>query len=198
LLKRGRVISSVNTVTWNPADKIASTALSNGNLTAAESGSNGGVRATHSSNKKKYFEYTLDAAGSFTRIGFATLSDSLGGDFPNTTVGGGVWYYQFSQISYGSNGGISVSAPSGTTGDICGFALDHDTKTFWVHKNGIWMSGTGDPATGGAGLVWGTATVVYPMLRPESGAQITANFGASSFAYAPPVGFYAWKEIDAV
>jgi hypothetical protein len=190
-----RTVIAVNTVTWNPSD-FTTGSFSNANLTFTTAGTNGGVRATHSSNKKKYFECTIEVAGSFSIIGFETITAPLGGQVPADSGGGGSWYYSLSQILYGANGSSSISSmPSGTAGDICGFALDHDRKLFWVHKNGVWMN-SGDPASGADGIAWGTSAVMYPALRPESGGSITLNAGATAFAYAPPTGFYAWREID--
>ena len=195
LFARTRSVVAVNTVTWNPSDFTAGS-FSNGNLTFTAPGTNGGVRATHASNKKKYFELTLDNVGSFSLGGFETLTAPLGGLVPADAGGGGSWYWSLAQIFYGANGSSSISGmPNGVNGDVAGFALDHDKKLFWIHRNGVWMNG-GDPASGVNGLVWGTSASMYPALRPESGGSVTLNAGAAPFAYSPPMGFYPWREID--
>ena len=124
LFARTRSVVAVNTVTWNPSDFTAGS-FSNGNLTFTAPGTNGGVRATHASNKKKYFELTLDNVGSFSLGGFETLTAPLGGLVPADAGGGGSWYWSLAQIFYGANGSSSISGmPNGVNGDVAGFAVD--------------------------------------------------------------------------
>jgi hypothetical protein len=186
---------SINAVTWNPADKQANTTLSNGNLTATSSSQLGGARATHTSNKKKYFEYTITRATAFNEHGFATLAKSFGQDLGTSDSISASYYPGQLKIYYAS--GNFVTAPNAVSGDVIGFALDIPNHLFWVHKNGTWMN-SGNPANGINGLDYVFTAAPYPMCLLESSDASTINAGGSAFAYAPPAGFYAWREIDQI
>src|SRR5262245_47172505 len=73
---------SVPSGTWNPSDKSANVALSNGNLTAqGTTTADGGVRSTTSrSSGKYYFEivWSSNAGGGDTGCGIATSGANLG------------------------------------------------------------------------------------------------------------------------
>jgi hypothetical protein len=188
---RRRVL--LNAVTWNPADKQANTTLSNGNLTATSSSQLGGSRATHTSNKKKYFEYIITRNTAFNEHGFATLTKGFGQDLGTSDSISASYYPGQLKIFYAS--GNNVDAPNATTGDVIGFALDIAKHLFWVPKNGVWMN-DGDPANGTNGLDYVFTADPYPMCLLEGGDASTINTGASSFAYPLPVGFYPWREVD--
>lgn len=94
-------------------------------------------------------------------------------------------YYNTASTAYGS---------AYTVGDVIGVALDIGTGRVWFSKNGSWQN-AGDPAAGTGQAA--TITITNPV-RPQVGlyypsaapfASATVNFGASPFAYSPPVGF---------
>lgn len=64
-------------------------------------------------------------------------------------------------------------------------ALDADARTIEVFRNGVSM---------GVMFTGITAGTLYAMTGGDTGStasQVTANFGATPFVYAPPTGFNA-------
>jgi hypothetical protein len=68
-------------------------------------------------------------------------------------------------------------------GDVVGVALDCDGHTLTFYKNGAQV---GTPLTGLAATSWCFAASEY---GTATFGNILANFGATSFAYAPPAGY---------
>ena len=68
-------------------------------------------------------------------------------------------------------------------------ALDLTAGKLWYGKDGVWMAG--DPAAGTGATHTGVSGTLFP--AGNAGAypnfNITANFGATAFAYAAPSGF---------
>jgi hypothetical protein len=190
---------SVPSSTWNPSDKSANVALSNGNLTAqGTTTSDGGVRSTAArSSGKFYFEITWssNAGGGNTGCGIATIAavlSSVGASAANAAlvfVSGNIYVN-------GSNVGSITMASAPFT--IC-VAVDLPNSRIWFRSgNGNWNnSGTANPATNTGGL---DISALFPTnaayaLMSVNGATIptyTANFGATAFAQAVPSGFSAF------
>lgn len=175
--------------TWNPADKEASLTLSNGDLTVTQPGSNGwrSVRSTLSvSSGKYYWEITIDdAQGGDTLIGAGTSSFAIT-SYCGSDADSYGWYGSGSKYNNGASSGY---APTYTTGDVVGVALDLDNGKIWWSKNGTW---TGDPVAGTGEAYSGLSGEFYAAVSPYNANKIlTANFGASSFSYSVPDGFQA-------
>jgi hypothetical protein len=78
-----------------------------------------------------------------------------------------------------------------TTGDVIGIALDMTNGKLWFAKNGTWQA-SGNPAAGTNACFTGiTGTLRAALGAYSSTPTLTANFGASAFAYSPPSGFNA-------
>ncbi len=182
--------------TWNPADKDANITLSGANLVVTSTLDNwrSARAADGKSVNKWYWEVTssVQAAGTYNLVGVgkstAGLASYCGADADGwgySAAGGGIY----------NNGTLLVGAPSFAQGDIIGVALDLDNGKLWFSKNGVWIN-SGDPSTGAspqASGIWGT---LYPMVSPgKSGNQLTANFGQTALAYAPPTGFIVGPDV---
>lgn len=162
-------------VTWNPSDKGSGITLSNGNLTSSGQPM---VRATDSrSSGKWYWEVTVVASAN-SAIGVASAAANLlnytGGDSH------GWGYYCNGGVLHG---GITGTQAAYAAGAIIGIALDMDALTVQFYKDGT--------ATGA--LIAGLEATMFPANGSGGGTDIfTANFGATSFAYAPPSGYSAY------
>lgn len=184
--------------TWNPADKNANIALSNGNLTATVgSSAHSGARGTTSkSSGKFYFEVTWDAGGQCS-VGIANTSASLSTRLGTNANGWAAW-------SGGSNIWTNNGSAAGMTamavGNTICIAVDLTNGKFWARVNGgNWNnSGTANPATNTLGVAV-TAGTYFPALSLfDAGGAVTANFGATAFAQTIPSGFSAWGANDYV
>lgn len=175
------IYATEGSVTLNPNDKGSEVTLTNGNLTAEIPNLYHGVRAmAGKSTGKWYWEIKVDN-GTYVGIGVANNIPSMDMrtfDTPNTRV-----YYAY----YGNKISTYPSpygAPYGTN-DIIGIALDMDNGTVEFFKNGV---SQGIAFTD----VKSFNTPVFPYVTScasAHGATVTANFGATSFAYSAPVGF---------
>ncbi len=169
--------------TWNPSDKNASITLANANTTATmPSGSGvGAVRATVGKSAGKwYWEVTVDLVD-VNAIGVGNTSATLSGYVGSDANGWGYGSFDGNK----QTGGVGTAyGATYTTGDIISVALDMDAGTLVFYKNG---------ASQGTAFTGLTGTL-YPMISLLAGGaadQMTANFGASTFAYTPPAGHNA-------
>lgn len=176
--------------TWNPSDKAADVALSNGNLTASRTtgGSPATVRATvGKSSGKWYWEMTIGAATiGGTHSGVCDNTVSLTSFLGNNATG---WIY-FDQNGNKINNSISTAyGASYTGGDVLMFALDMNSGKVWFGKNGTWQA-SGDPGAGTNEAFSGLSGTIYPAYHNYYAADnATVNFGASAFSYSVPSGF---------
>jgi hypothetical protein len=179
----------------------SNTTLSNSNRTATHSTtSDGGARSTSFLNSGKYFfSVTIGSSnGAYDSIGILppTLSYATPGF-------GGIFYSVNS--STGAPGPISTNGTWSTyaiglasAGDIVDVAVDFNLARIWFRRNGGFWNGwsDGDPVSVKRGigpfnagsLTWAPVVVFN---SSSSGSNFTANFGASTFVYAPPTGFLA-------
>jgi hypothetical protein len=174
---------------WNPSDKEASLILSNGNLTVTQPGSSGwrSVRSTESvSSGKHYWEIEIDdAQGGDTLVGVGTSSFSLS-SYVGSDANSYGWYGSGTKYTGASS---YPYAPTYTTGDIVGIALDLDNGKIWFSKNGSW---TGDPVAGTGEAFSGLSGEFYAAVSLYNANKIlTANFGTSGLTYSAPTGFTA-------
>jgi hypothetical protein len=180
--------------TLNPSDQAGVSAFSNGNLTI----DSGQSRATIAkSSGKHYFEVTLNSADMLTHVGVTTSAASIYLECGNTAYGfsakfsSGVTQYvhNSSAIGYPADHPAAYSQY-----DVWMVAIDITTGKMWFGLNGTW-NGSGDPAAGtgavfsDAGLQGTMLPMVYTSAESWQGKTITANFGASAFAYTVPSGF---------
>lgn len=169
---------AVTYATWNPADKHASIALSNGNLTATGSTPEyRSIRATTSKTAGKwYWEVTPQSAGSIWTISIATSAALLDTFIGANTDGYG--YLQDGKLYHGSGPAYGATF---VANDVIGVALDLDAspRTVRFYKNGVAQPVQNIDLVG----------AVYPAATVNGyTAAATVNFGASAFAYTPPAG----------
>ncbi len=181
---------------WGAAIKSPYVSLGNGYLTVTASHENVGagcrVRATNARTGKRYFEVHVDRKSH--EKNFIGLCSSL-----VNIVG------QYDQVGLTQSEGASLAADgsvfhNGTaernpalafaTGDTVMIAFDTAAKMIWFGKNGVWQ---GKPATGIGGYSMGStedfyafAAVCATLGDPNA---LTADFGATPFAFPPPRGF---------
>lgn len=165
--------------TWNPADKGASFALSSGNLVNTTSNVAGQVRGTiGKSSGKWYWEFVLSGSITGNVTGVSKTTSSV-----NTATGNDTssWGYNNNGLLYTNSSG-SAYGSSSVAGDVIGVALDMNAGTLVFYKNGVSM---GVAATGLSGTLYPSSG----MRNGGSGVVVTANFGATPFAYPAPTGF---------
>lgn len=186
--------------TFNPADKHASVTLSNGNLTAlgADNFNNYAVRSTTSKNwGLLYCEITVTVGsnGSGPHLGIAT-SDELLSVYPGySSLSRG--YFPGFGWSYGKLYPNNTDyGPTGANGDVVMLAMNLNAQKMWCGKNGSWPVGQagsgGDPAAGTSPAFSTLPAGPLFVMASVRGSTVTANFGASAFAYTPPAGFQPW------
>lgn len=174
--------------TWNPSDKNADIALSNGNLTAIGGGDGAleGVRATSGvSSGRHYWEYNIDNRSGAMVVGIGTAAHVL-----NNYVGSGPgwgWLGHAPQVRNEGDQYQPDGFPAFTTGDVIGIALNLVGLKVHFAKNGVWLgTGSVDAGTGDFSIAAGTW---FPMISCQnSGDILTANFNGP-FTYTPPDGF---------
>lgn len=188
--------------TWNPNDKNADIALSNGNLTAQQVANDFTVyklvRATHSLYRsgKGYFELVV-GTGNLDRWsgGVATLGEPLSERLGYTLSG---WGYQAQYSTYYGMRYHSTYAQWGLAipnGGIFQCAVDADNGKIWFGGNGVWFN-SGDPETGVNPAYSDVFGAVYPAFSTYRTNNVAiARFSSSSFSYSPPVGFSAWDDV---
>ena len=143
--------------------------LSNGNLKIVLSGDDQ-FHSNFEISEKSYCEVRLDASSNYGgALGFGTFQ---GSDDDDNTIAFSMNYLSgrinLGNGSSGGNVGGNVSV-----GDIIMFALDPDTRKWWVGVNGTWRN-SGDPA-GGTGHVYQYATDYFD---PSSSYSTTEGIGA--------------------
>ena len=191
--------------TLNPADKMSTITLSNGNLTATGvAGAQGMARAIDKqSTGKFYFEYTFTLTTS-------NITSAGGTDIFTTMTSNGPTSGGSRGIALIHSGGVYIDAGAQTganfpnafpnpipNGSIVCFAIDLDARMWWVRLGaaGLWNNTANyDPAArvGGLKLTLGKGQPFYPMVAIwANGDVITCNFGDSAFAGTVPTGFTA-------
>lgn len=174
------VVAGGATTTWNPSDKNANVALSNGDLTVSRSSGTGdaGVRSVAStSTAKVYWETTVDA------------QVSGGGNCSPTGIANSSW-----ALTWIGNAG-STGANGPTAGQVWSQALDATARKFWTRVDGGAWAPSGDPAagTGGQDVSAITGAIFAANWVKATGDIFTTNFGASAYSYTPPSGFGNWS-----
>lgn len=177
-------------VTWNPADKHADVALTNGDLTATAGSNDRGVRATVSKTSGKwYWEITTGIVlPSYTTAGVATASAALNNVVGADANGWGIQGFDGKKMTALTPAAYSTafSAP-----DTIGVALDMDAKTITIYR----YASPGVSVSAGIMYTGLPATAIFPIITGRSGVAVTANFGASAFAYSIPSGYSALQQM---
>jgi hypothetical protein len=186
-------------ITWNPADKNSNIALSNGNLTVSNTnGADGAVRSINNQIPGKYYfevTWTGSAGGGNTGCGIATNLASLV-NF-GQSAGSGIAAFQSSGNIWNNGSSVGISIGAFASGTVC-VAIDTSVKRAWFRKDaGLWnANATYNPATNVGGIDITTivdAGILFAITCINSVSPIaTANFGATAFTQAVPVGFVAW------
>ena len=159
-------VAAGNYATLNPLNN--NNTLSNANLRAVTATNTNTVGTIAVSSGKWYYEATYTTiGGTYPFTGFAPSTFNAIGSTSSFVAGTSVW---------AGNGGFS-------NGDVCGMALDLDSLTWAVYKNGVNITGgsfsSGAPS---AGLTW------IPCISGVS-STLDVNFGQRPFSYTPPSGF---------
>jgi len=164
--------------TWNPADKDSGISLSAGDLTTTST-TGGFVRSVFAASAgKHYCEFTFGAGTTGAAVGVANASADL--TWPGATPGG---------VMYDCDAGnvvndASILATGGSNPTVLGLLLDADTRKFKLTLDGVDY---------GTEISIGFAGSIYVAGGGGDGGttSVTANFGASSFAYTVPSGYEA-------
>lgn len=172
--------------TFNAADFSGQIVLSGGHLTALKSGSNTDWASGRSdiavSSGKWYWEYHIDVIdiGRFSMASVAASNANLA-QFLGADSHGFSYYGDAGQKV--TNGATSAYGASFTTGDTLSVLLDMDGGgNVEFYKNGVTQ---GVAFTGLSGDIYAGISLF------RNGNQITANFGATAFAYPVPTGYNA-------
>jgi hypothetical protein len=193
--------------TWNPGDERGSIALSIGNLQAVNTGSSltyNAVRATAGrTSGLLYAEFAMIAGGGTfgssyaTLVGIATGSASLT-TWNNNNAQGGIAINPYQGHIYYNGADSLLGGSPLNNGDVVGMAVDFVNLRCWFRvNNGNWnWNAANSPITNVGGVdissVFGGGVAAYPTAGFYiNGDGVTANFGASSFTYAP-TGISAW------
>jgi hypothetical protein len=186
--------------TWNPADIATGMVLSNGNLTASNTGNFTGVRAAKGWNAGKYyFEFTVTAMTS----GYVGLAKSTT-DLTSGGTSGAVGVNGSGSVDVnGVSTGVVIGAISGS---LLGIAVDITSNLVWFRSGaaGSWNATSGtanNPVTGVGGIsLSAIAGTLFPWFEVvfASSQSVTANFGDSAFSGAVPSGYTAgWPQVAA-
>ena len=171
-------------VTWNPNDKGSAVTLSNGDLTMSSSSgfTNGNVRATKGVSSEKWYWEIKPLSGLNFIVGIGNINASLiTGDY----TGNNTRLYSANGKKY--PGGLAYGAAY-TVNDTIGVALDMDAGTLTFYKNGV------SQGVAFTDIKSAVGTIIYPYQSDGSSTEVysvTANFGATAFAYAIPSGYLA-------
>jgi hypothetical protein len=182
-----------NYCTLNPLNKGTNGGSVNGNIDYLSSGGRpnaiAGTIAVTSG--KWYYETaaTNNAYGSGNPVyqsGFLNLEVNQAADKSPMfrTSGSGFYGYSFREGFKSLNGVSSAFSTGAATGDIIGLALDLDSGTLEIFRNG---SSLGTLATG----LSGTFTPCVESDTISTGQAAWVNFGQRPFAYTAPSGFKA-------
>lgn len=147
-------------ITWNSKDLTANVVLSNNDLTATWTSTNGGGRNTHSKNNGKwYLEIKIQDIGNERRRNFAV----------------GVTDQRENTSTAISNSRGSYHRDTWKIGTIVGIALDIENNTVFFYENGEYIDNLSISQLDEEKYI----AFITPSLSNRR--QITANFGAEEF-----------------
>ena len=167
---------------WNQNDKGSACTLSNGDLTATGYATNGSARSVFGASSGKLYWECSSNGDRYPVIGVGRAAASLGTN-PGEDSDGWAYYGLNAKKIYGG-----VQTNYGTAWDnqahIVGVALDMDNGNLEFFKSGVSMGVAFSGITGSVYAMTGGDTDSYT-------SNVTANFGASAFAFPPPAGYAA-------
>lgn len=192
------IVSLPSNVTFSTTQRRTSgspTTLSNNNFTvtgAETANSPGNIMLTASkvagsaSNNRAYVEYligtTTGTAGlrniGFVASDFAVTTSAV----PGNTSQPGISWRSDGIIFRNSGTQLTSGVVTYTDGDVIGAYIDVDQGKVWFHKNGTWLTATGDPETG-AGLALNITGSVTGQAAPFRNTPITLRATAASQTY---------------
>jgi len=175
----------------------ANAVFSNGDLTITSTSSStsilaGGMGTTFRSNGQWYFEATCDSgaywnAGIFEVVTMAqnvSLRDNRIGNMANA------FGYQSPGNIFADNSVVATGLTAAVASDVIGVAVDLDAYTVDFYLNNVLL--------GQAPINASDEGTYLPMVSTGNLSAATANFGATAFAFTPPLGFTAWDSADPV
>lgn len=193
--------------TWDSANKNSNVVLTNGNLTATQSGASNnwcGLRSTSAYDSGyRYFEMTITATSSGGWEGGLQDSDEVfttgtgpGSSWRSLSFRNGTNDIYFMNVS---NGGTVVWA-GGSAGQVIGYACDMNRGLVWaknVTAGGNWNNdANADPVLGKRGSYIGSINSMYIAWagnRAGGTNDVTLlNTGVTAFTGTPPTGYVAW------
>jgi hypothetical protein len=168
--------------TWDPANKNVNVTLSNGNLTASNMRIDRAVKSTISKSAGKwYWEYQGAQQGGWylQDNGIGRAGASVNG-YTGQTIDS--WGYDVSGVK--SHNGVDSAYGAAYSNHVIGVKLDCDNHTIEFLKNNVSQGVAFADVTGAVFAMssGGSTTLSGPL---------TANFGASPFAYSVPAGYNA-------
>jgi hypothetical protein len=189
---------------WDPAFSGPGLDYTNGNLSVAMPATTTTTRNVRStvgkSSGKWYWEVTATAGTATTNAGGIGITEAVtqnsvsyfGSTGAAMSFGYGPansqWYSSFSAPTTVAGAPPANSAIAANI--VYMFALDMDNKKLWIGQNGSWYN-SGNPANGTNPVMTNLTGTVFPGITfyGQSGNAFTANFGATTFSHAVPIGF---------
>jgi len=172
-----------NYAVLNPLQKGSALTLSNANLTVVDSGSSSFcVASSFAINSGKwYWEVTLGASTSYVGM-TTTLAANTSISYLGAISGQFMYNPGDKNACFIDGAGYSYSTgATATTNDVIGVAIDFDSNTVVMYKNGSSMGTFGSSFI--VGRTWA------PAFKSNVNVGATFNFGQRPFAYTPPSGF---------
>ena len=170
--------------TWNPADKGGNCTLSGGNLTAQSNDSSLVRSVFGAASGKWYWEVMIVGRASGAMIGVGTAAEGVGRYVGETAQSWSYYGYNPPYKYHAGAGNAYGGALGAQVGAVVGVALDMDAGTLQFFLDGADL---GVAYTGLSGVMY----AMFSGASPSAYETITANFGATGFAYSPPAGFQA-------
>lgn len=167
--------------------------LTNGNLTwtHASSSSFGFSVATRALDltvaQKLYFEITINALSTSADFGIGTVGT---GETLGQTNAGAQWFPGSSNDIFLNGSNAGSAGVTATAGHTYGFLYDMTTQTLQINDVTVGHTATGTARTGFA-----SSGDMVPAVTDDSAstpAQVTFNFGATSFIGSLPSGYLAY------
>jgi hypothetical protein len=177
-LSNGAAIGySAFTGTWDPGNKNSHVTLSGGNLGAASSALNCGVKGTISRNAGLYYFDVLVTNETGLIVGIenaaATVADGHYVGLDVVGIGYGADGKIYSCTAIGNATSLLGLAATYAAGDLIGVAVNFTLHKVWFCKSGTWQNG--DPVAGVGGFTIPTDTF-FPAVSMSVGGSCTGNF----------------------
>lgn len=164
--------------TWDASNKGNNVTLSGANLTQANTGGDGIVHSIIGVvSGKWYWEYKINSMNTVGAVGIS--NGASGANNAPLGIAGQTWSYNSDGNKY-TAGGATAYGQYYFPGDVIGVKLDMDAGTLEFTKNGV---------SQGVAFSTGIKGITIYAASGKSGQSVTANFGATAFAYPVPAGY---------